>query len=63
MVGGGKSLYEYFAIANLYEPCAALDPRAQRFVAVLATGFVLFTLFINGTTLRLVIAILGLHRL
>jgi Na+:H+ antiporter len=42
---------------------AALDMRAQRFVAVLATGFVLFTLFVNGTTLRAVIAILGLHRL
>jgi Na+:H+ antiporter len=42
---------------------AALDMRAQRFVAVLATGFVLFTLFVNGTTLRAVIAMLGLHRL
>src|SRR5215469_4643701 len=42
---------------------AALDPHAQRFVTVLATGFVLFTLFVNGTTLRLVIAMLGLHRL
>jgi monovalent cation:H+ antiporter, CPA1 family len=42
---------------------AALDHHAQRFVAVLATGFVLFTLFVNGTTLRLVIAVLGLHRL
>src|SRR5262249_21066034 len=40
-----------------------LIPEAQRFVAVLATGFVLFTLFVNGTTLRLVIALLGLHRL
>ena len=42
---------------------AALDQHAQRFVTVLATGFVLFTLFVNGTTLRLVIAMLGLHRL
>jgi monovalent cation:H+ antiporter, CPA1 family len=40
-----------------------LDPLIQRFVAVLATGFVLFTLFVNGTTLRLVIALLGLDRL
>src|SRR5271169_6232186 len=40
-----------------------LDPLIQRFVAVLATGFVLFTLFVNGTTLRLVIAFLGLNRL
>ena len=42
---------------------SGLSPEAQRFVAVLATGFVLFTLFVNGTTLRLVIALLGLHRL
>jgi CPA1 family monovalent cation:H+ antiporter len=41
----------------------ALDTQAQRFVAVLATGFVLFTLLVNGTTLRLIIAVLGLHRL
>jgi Na+:H+ antiporter len=41
----------------------ALDPQVQRFVAVLATGLVLFTLFVNGTTLRLVIAFLGLNRL
>jgi monovalent cation:H+ antiporter, CPA1 family len=40
-----------------------LDPQIQRFVAVLATGLVLFTLFVNGTTLRLVIALLGLDRL
>ena len=41
----------------------ALDTHTQRFVSVLATGFVLFTLFVNGTTLRVVIAMLGLHRL
>jgi len=41
----------------------ALPPDIQRFVAVLATGFVLFTLFVNGTTLRLVIGLLGLDRL
>jgi CPA1 family monovalent cation:H+ antiporter len=42
---------------------AALPQEVQRFVAVLATGFVLFTLFVNGTTLRLVIGLLGLDRL
>jgi monovalent cation:H+ antiporter, CPA1 family len=35
----------------------------QRIVTVLATGFVLFTLFFNGTTLRPVIKLLGLNRL
>ena len=42
---------------------AALGPEVKRFVAVLATGLVLFTLFVNGTTLRLVISVLGLDRL
>jgi CPA1 family monovalent cation:H+ antiporter len=41
----------------------ALGPETQRFIAALATGFVLFTLFVNGTTLRTVIALLGLNRL
>ena len=35
----------------------------QRFVAVLATGLVLFTLLVNGTTLGLLIRALGLDRL
>ena len=42
---------------------AALPREVQRFVAILATGMVLFTLFVNGTTLRRVIHILGLDRL
>jgi CPA1 family monovalent cation:H+ antiporter len=40
-----------------------LAPDVQRFVAVIATGFVLFTLLVQGTTLRLVIRRLGLDRL
>jgi monovalent cation:H+ antiporter, CPA1 family len=40
-----------------------LPRETQRFVAVLATGLVLFTLFVNGCTLRLVIRLLGLDRL
>ncbi|MBB4018443.1 CPA1 family monovalent cation:H+ antiporter [Chelatococcus caeni] len=35
----------------------------QRFVAILATGFVLFTLLIQGTTMRWVISSLGLNLL
>jgi monovalent cation:H+ antiporter, CPA1 family len=41
----------------------ALSPEVKRFVAVLATGLVLFTLFVNATTLRLVIDLLGIGRL
>ena len=40
-----------------------LPGETRRFVAVLATGFVLFTLLVNGTTLRAVIRLLGLDRL
>lgn len=40
-----------------------LPTEIQRFIALLATGFVLFTLFVNGTTLRPVIGLLGLDRL
>jgi monovalent cation:H+ antiporter, CPA1 family len=41
----------------------ALPNEARRFVAVLATGLVLFTLLVNGTTLRAVIHLLRLDRL
>ena len=40
-----------------------VDPYIQRFVAVLAPGFVLLTLFIHGTTLRWLIHLLRLDRL
>jgi monovalent cation:H+ antiporter, CPA1 family len=41
----------------------ALPHEVRRFVAVLATGLVMFTLLVNGTTLRRVIRLLGLDRL
>ena len=41
----------------------AVAPDVKRFVAILATGFVLFTLLVNGTTLRLLIVLVGLDRL
>jgi len=40
-----------------------LSTEVHRFVAVLATGLVLFTLLVNGTTLRPVIHLFGLDRL
>jgi CPA1 family monovalent cation:H+ antiporter len=42
---------------------AHIDVATQHFVAVLATGFVLFTLLVNGLTLRRVIRLLMLDRL
>ena len=41
----------------------ALSPQIHHFVAVLATGLVLFTLLVSGTTLRSVIRLLGLDLL
>jgi CPA1 family monovalent cation:H+ antiporter len=41
----------------------AIDPEIQRFVAIVGTGFVLFTLLVNGTTLRPMIRLLRLDRL
>ena len=41
----------------------SLDAPTQRFIAVLATGFVLFTLLVNGLTLRPLIRLLKLDRL
>lgn len=41
----------------------AVPAEIQRFVAVLATGFVLVTLLVNGTTLRLLIRLLRLDQL
>src|SRR4029077_5329852 len=42
---------------------ASIDPDVRNGVAVLATGFVLFTLLVNGLTLRPVIRLLKLDRL
>ena len=49
------------ALAVTEDPAVPAD--VKRFIAVLATGFVLFTLVVNGTTLRLLIKLLRLDRL
>jgi CPA1 family monovalent cation:H+ antiporter len=41
----------------------AIDPEIQRFVAIMATGFVLLTLLINATTMRFLIRLLKLDQL
>jgi CPA1 family monovalent cation:H+ antiporter len=51
------------ALALAATEIAWLDPATRRFVGLLAAGFVLFTLFVNGPTLRLLISLLGLDRL
>ncbi|WP_205730899.1 cation:proton antiporter [Bordetella hinzii] len=42
---------------------AQLPAETRHFIAILATGFVLFSLFVNGSTLSKVIQMLGLSRL
>ena len=49
------------ALGVTENPVLLLEVR--RFVGVLATGLVLFTLLVNGTTLRAAIRLLGLDRL
>lgn len=49
------------ALAVVEDP--RVPPDIQHFVALLATGFVLFTLLVNATTLRPVMRGLGLNRL
>ncbi|MEM1429564.1 MAG: cation:proton antiporter [Pseudomonadota bacterium] len=49
------------ALAVTENPFVA--PEVQRLVGILATGFTLFTLLVQGTTLRSVIGWLGLDRL
>jgi CPA1 family monovalent cation:H+ antiporter len=51
------------ALALAVTENADVPREIQRFIAVLATGFVLFTLLVNGTTLKPLITLLGLNRL
>ncbi len=56
---GAVTLALALAITENY----ALSEEVHRFVAILATGFVLFTLLVQGTTMRRLIQWLGLDRL
>lgn len=51
------------ALALAVTESNALPAETKRFIGVAATGFVLFTLFVNGTTLRWFIRKLGLDKL
>jgi len=51
------------ALALAVTENSRIDPDVRNAVAVLATGFVLFTLLVNGLTLRPIIRLLGLDRL
>lgn len=51
------------ALALAVTESVRIPPDIKRQVAVIATGFTLFTLLVQGTTLRLMISWLGLNRL
>jgi CPA1 family monovalent cation:H+ antiporter len=63
MAWGGLRGALTLALALAVSENNALSPDVQHFVAVLATGLVLFTLLVSGTTLRPVIRLLRLDRL
>ncbi|HYG87690.1 MAG TPA: cation:proton antiporter [Azospirillum sp.] len=63
MLWGGLRGAVSLTLAMAVTENARVPGHVQEFVAVLATGFVFFTLFVNGTTLRPVIHLLGLHKL
>ncbi len=63
MCWGGLRGAVSLALALAVTEHQAVDPDARNFIAVVTTGFVLATLFVNGTTLRSLIRVLGLNQL
>ncbi|SME88853.1 sodium/proton antiporter, CPA1 family [Tistlia consotensis] len=63
MLWGGLRGAATLVLALSVVDSPALSDEVRRFVGVLATGYVFFTLFVNGTTLRPLIGWLKLDRL
>lgn len=63
IVWGGLRGSVTLALALAMTEHRAVDPEIQRFIAIQATGFALFTLFAQGTTLRPLMHWLGLDQL
>jgi CPA1 family monovalent cation:H+ antiporter len=63
IVWGGLRGAVTLALALSVTESVGISDEGKRFVAVLATGFVLFTLLVQGTTLRPLMRLLGLDRL
>ena len=63
IVWGGLRGAVTLALALSVTEDTEIGSDIRTFVGVLATGFVLFTLLVNGTTLRVLIRMLGLDRL
>ncbi len=63
MLWGGLRGAVSLALALAVTEQEAIPAPVRQFVGVATTGFVLMTLFINGTTLRSLIRVLGLNQL
>src|SRR5690606_20948300 len=63
IIWGGLRGAVTLALALAVSENAAVPADLRHFVSVLATGFVLFTLFVQGMSLRWLIRRLGLDRL
>lgn len=63
MVWGGLRGAVSLALALAIVENTAVDAETRQFISVLVTGFVMFTLFVQATTIRSVMAWLGLDQL
>ena len=63
MLWGGLRGAVSLALALSIMENDSFDPEMQRFIGVLVTGFVLFTLLINATTIGRVLKLFGLDKL
>lgn len=63
MLWGGLRGAVSLALALSVMENAAFTPEIQRFIGILVTGFVLFTLLVNATTVGTLLNILGLDQL
>ena len=63
MFWGGLRGAVSLALALVVLETAGVDESIKNFIVVLVTCFVLFTLFVNATTIRSLMAILGLNKL
>jgi CPA1 family monovalent cation:H+ antiporter len=63
MLWGGLRGAVTLALALAVTESSRVPDEVQRIVGILATGFTLFTLLVQGTTLRMIIRRLGLDRL
>ena len=63
MLWGGLRGAVSLALALSIMENPAFDPETQRFIGVLVTGFVLFTLLVNATTIGSLLKLFGLDQL